>query len=194
MPDADTEVVIRTVNDADITAIAEIYMHYVTNTVATFGEETVTADELTHKFHDCQKLNLPWLVAVTRATAASGGASAAAETIVGYAYAGLFRPRTGWRFTIEDSIYLRPGFAGRGIGRRLLSDLLKRCAAAGYKQMIAAISIDDSTGDGASSVGLHKSLGFVDAGRLKNVGFKFNRWIDCGFLQLDLAAEQSSAT
>jgi L-amino acid N-acyltransferase YncA len=196
-------VTIRTATADDVPTIAEIYDHYVRNTVATFGEEIVTAAELGAKHADAPRLHLPWIVAVvpsgeaggpgassSASTGAGAGAGAGAEaapseTVVGYAYASLFRPRSGWRFTVEDSIYTREGWQRRGVGRLLLAELLSRLRAAGYRQVIAGISVDEERGDGAGSVALHSSFGFRPAGMMMQVGYKFGRWINCAFLQLD---------
>lgn len=118
--------------------------------------------------------------------------SSSSEYIVGYAYTSFFRPRSGWRFTVENSIYLRNGYYRKGIGTALVTELINQCEKNGFRQMIAVITVDTKTGDGLPSVQLHKQLGFTDAGMLKNVGFKFGRWLDCAFLQKDIGEGAST--
>ncbi len=100
-------------------------------------------------------------------------------TVLGYAYASPYRTRSAYRFTVEDSIYVAPNAARRGIGLALLRGLIERCAAAGYRQMIAVIG--DSANMG--SVGLHERAGFQRVGLLPHVGFKHGRWVDCVLMQ-----------
>lgn len=116
------------------------------------------------------KLGLPYLVAEMDGR------------IVGYSYASAYRPRPAYRHTIEDSVYVRDGFAGHGIGRELLSTLIKRCEHGPWRQMLAVIG--DSAN--AGSIGLHGSQGFRQIGRLDAVGFKFGRWVDSVLMQRPL--------
>jgi len=101
---------------------------------------------------------------------------------IGYAYAGPYRPRIGYRFTVEDSVYIHPDHLGQGAGRALLVELLTTCRSRGYRQMIAVIG--DSAN--AASIRLHERLGFRHAGTLHAVGYKFERWIDTVLMQLAL--------
>ncbi|MCA0405666.1 MAG: N-acetyltransferase family protein, partial [Proteobacteria bacterium] len=94
--------------------------------------------------------------------------------IVGYCYAGKYRPRPAYRFTVEDSIYVSPRMHGRGVGRALLARLIQECEVRGYRQMIAVIGDSNNLG----SINLHKALGFKHTGVVKDVGFKFGRWLD----------------
>jgi phosphinothricin acetyltransferase len=98
---------------------------------------------------------------------------------LGYAYAGAFRRRTGYRYTLEDSIYVDRNATHRGIGTALLTELIERCAAAGYRQMVAVIADTER----AASIGLHEKLGFKTVGTLPAAGFKFRRWIDVVLMQ-----------
>ena len=113
----------------------------------------------------------PWLVAEDEA-----------GQVAGYAYASSYRPRIGYRFTVEDSVYVRQDLRGRGVGRRLLPALVEACAAKGYVTMIAVVG--DATNEG--SIALHRACGFEVAGRFPAVGFKFGRWLDSVHLVRDL--------
>jgi len=162
---------LRPVTADDLGAVAEIFAWYVKHTVATF-EETPRGvqewDELLGLLHD---LGLPFLVAE------------ADGQIAGYAYAGPWRRKSAYRHTVEDSVFMAPDMTGRGIGRQLLSALLSSCSAAGARQVIAVIA---GSGDPASTA-LHKALGFTEAGRLTQVGYKHGRWIDTVLMQRSLA-------
>lgn len=156
------EVAVRDSGAADMAAICAIYGHYVANTTASFEEEAPDLAEMTSRRADVLARGLPYLVA-------EGGGM-----VVGFAYAGPFRQRSAYRLTIEDSIYVAPGWVGRGIGRALLAALIERCRAAGYRQMIAMIGGSDNV----ASMAVHASQGFGREGVLKGVGLKFGRWID----------------
>ena len=108
--------------------------------------------------------------------AESGGA------LAGYGYCAPYRARSAYRYALEDSIYIRHDMTGRGIGRRLLEELIRRCEGLGYRQVIAVI------GDSANqpSIGVHAACGFVRVGTLRSVGFKFGRWVDSVFMQRPL--------
>jgi L-amino acid N-acyltransferase YncA len=153
---------IRPSCDADVAAVAAIYGHHVLNGVASFEEAAPTAEEIGRRRQAILERGLPYLVAE------AGG------HVVGYCYAGPFRTRSGYRFTLEDSIYLDPREVGRGIGRALLDELLGRCAALGYRQMVAVIGGRET----AASIRLHERAGFTHAGLLPAAGFKFGRWVD----------------
>ena len=102
--------------------------------------------------------------------------------VVGYSYASSYRTRPGYRFTVENSIYVDPHFQRRGIARQLMNVLIDACTAQGFRQMIAVIGDSNNT----PSIELHRSLGFTDAALLKNIGFKFGRWLDSVQMQLGL--------
>jgi phosphinothricin acetyltransferase len=154
----------------DLAAVARIYSHYVTDSVATFEEIPPTAADWADKLGTLRELKLPFLVA------RDGG------TVLGYAYAAPWRPKPAYRYSVEDSIYLAPQGMGRGLGRILLSGVLDGCAAAGMRNVIAVIT----DAGGQASVALHRSLGFTEAGRLTAVGYKHGRWIDTILMQRDL--------
>jgi len=159
---------IRDSEPGDVSAIAAIYAYSVMTSLATFDEQPPSVDEMAQRRAEIVDSGLPFLVAV--------GPSG---QICGYAYAAAFRRRTGYRFTLEDSIYIERTMTHRGIGTALLTTLIDRCAAAGYRQLVAVIA---NSGEGAS-IGLHKKLGFAMIGTMPAVGFKFRRWLDVVLMQ-----------
>ena len=168
---------IRAATADDCSDIADIFGYYAVSSVATFEENALSAREWKEKFIGITGRGLPFLVAET------GG------RVVGYAYAGAWRPKPAYRRTVEDSIFLDPRWTGRGLGGRLLAELLTCSTRAGAAQMIAVIA---DAGDGPSAT-LHRRLGFTDAGLLAAVGFKHGRWIDTFLLQRDLATWPGTA-
>ncbi len=162
---------IRWAAAADMKPIAEIYAHYVATSVATFEENPPPPAYWQQRLDDLAERNLPFLVAE------------ADGIVTGYSFASPWRPRPAYRYTVEDSVYVAPGLAGRGIGSALLEALLARCAEAGVRQVIAVIA---DTGSDASTA-LHSRFGFTHAGRLVAVGRKHGRWIDTVLMQRALA-------
>ncbi len=169
-------VVVRDAHDSDIPTIRAIYAHHVLHGLASFEEEAPDEAEMRRRFHSYRDAGFPYLAAEL------GG------DLVGYAYAGQYRPRPGYRYSAEDSVYVREGMAGKGIGRALLSALLTRCTEAGFRQMIAIIG--DSANHG--SIGLHKALGFETVGTIRSVGFKHGRWVDSVLMQRALGEGDST--
>jgi L-amino acid N-acyltransferase YncA len=165
-----TGTIIRPSRDEDVPAIAAIYGHHVQHGVASFEEVPPPPDEIAHRRGVIAADNLPYLVAEHEGK------------VVGYCYASRFRPRSGYRYTLEDSVYVAPGHIGRGIGRSLLDSVLARCEALGYRQMVAVIGGRET----AASIGLHQALGFSHAGILSGVGYKFGRWVDIVLMQRPL--------
>ncbi|MDR8411034.1 N-acetyltransferase family protein [Nonomuraea sp. 3-1Str] len=161
---------LRPLSEADLPAVAGIYAHYVDRTVATFDETPPGVEDWRGKAAAIAGAGLPFLV-----TEEDG-------EVTGFAYAGPFRPKPAYRHTVEDTIYLAPGATGRGLGRLLLGELIERAARARARQMVAVIA---DSGDPAS-LRLHTAFGFEQAGRLRGVGFKHDRWIDTILLQLTL--------
>lgn len=151
-------------------AIAHIYAHHVNHGTATFEIEPPDSSEIERRWSDVTAKGLPWLVAE------DGG------EVVGYAYAGSYRPRLAYRHTVEDSVYVRADRLGAGVGRLLMPALIDATQACGMRQMIAVIG---DSGNQAS-IHLHRRFGFEDAGLLKDVGFKFGRWLDTVFMQRSL--------
>ena len=157
---------IRDAVPADADAVAAIYAHHVLNGVATYDTEPLAPAAMQGKIAAVQDAGWPFLIAE------AGG------TVAGYAYATQMRDRPAYRFTAEDSIYVRHDLTGAGHGRVLLTALIDRAAAAGFRQMIAVIG-----GAEPASVALHAAHGFHEAGRLSGVGFKFGRWLDSIYMQ-----------
>jgi phosphinothricin acetyltransferase len=167
-----TDVTIRPATPADIPTITRIYAHAVRNGTATFELEPPDEAEMTRRMMTLLDGHFPYLAAEI------GG------MLAGYAYAGLYRTRPAYRFTVEDSIYVDPDAQRRGVGRALLKRLIEECERQGFRQIIAVI------GDSAqsASIEVHRALGFRHVGNLENVGFKFGRWLDTVLMQRDLGA------
>ena len=172
---AEPQPVVRAAVPADAGPVAAIFAHYVATSVATFDEVAPTAADWRQRLGELAAWNLPFLVA--EAAAAGGGGS-----VCGFAYASPWRPKSAYRHTVEDTVYLAPGWTGRGIGTALLTELLRRCAETGVRQVIAVIA---DTGTPASAA-LHDYLGFAEVGKLPKVGCKHGRWIDTVLMQKDL--------
>jgi phosphinothricin acetyltransferase len=155
---------------SDIPAITRIYGHAVTHGTASFELEAPTEAEMRKRMETLLAGKFPYIVAEL------DGA------VAGYAYAGPYRARPAYRFSVENSIYVAPEMHRRGIGRVLLKALIEASTARGFRLMIAVI------GDSAqkASIGIHKAHGFKDAGVFKNVGYKFGRWLDTVHMQLPL--------
>lgn len=160
-------VTLRSARDDDGPAIAAIYAHHVRAGSASFELEAPDGTEIARRFREVAHLRLPYLVA-TRG-----------DDVVGYAYAAPYRPRPAYRFTVEDSVYVRADCTGQGIGRSLLHELLTRCERWGARQMIAVIGDSGN----AASIGVHAAAGFVHLGTLRDVGWKFGRWLDVVLMQ-----------
>jgi phosphinothricin acetyltransferase len=165
-----TSILIRPSTPADIPAITRIYAHAVTYGTASFELEPPDEAEMTRRQRALLDGGFPYCVAEQ------------GSAVVGYAYAGPYRTRPAYRFTVEDSIYIDPAAQGRGIGRALLERLIADSEARGFRQMLAVI------GDSAqsASIALHRAAGFHYAGNLQNVGFKFGRWLDSVLMQRPL--------
>ncbi|MFE9332553.1 GNAT family N-acetyltransferase [Streptomyces sp. NPDC006925] len=159
---------------ADLAAVADIYAHYVTDTVVTFDQTPPSADDWRRRFEELSGRGLPFLVAEL------------GTEIAGYAYAGPWRPKPAYRYTVEDSVYLAPDRTGRGLGSALLARLLRECGPAGVQQMVAVIA---DTGSDASAA-LHRRHGFTPAGRLTAVGRKQGRWVDTVLMQYSFEGTQ----
>ncbi|MET1028403.1 MAG: N-acetyltransferase family protein [Dongiaceae bacterium] len=160
---------LRPVAEDDLPAIQRIYRRHVLEGTASFEEEPPDIDEMAARLAAIRQRGLPYIVAEP----AAGG------TLAGYAYASPYRSRSAYRFTVEDSIYLDPAFAGRGIGRALLTRLLADCAAIGMRQVVAVIGGVDNL----ASVRLHAALGFRQVGVLEGVGCKFGRSLNTVLMQ-----------
>jgi len=158
---------IRDSRDDDVAAIAAIYGYHVLHGVASFEEAPPSESEIAHRRGDIVGRGLPYLVAERDGH------------VIGYCYAGPFRPRIGYRYTLEDSVYVAHTEVGRGIGRALLPPLIERCTVLGYRQMVAVIGGRETV----ASIRLHEAMGFAHVGVFSAVGFKFGRWIDTILMQ-----------
>jgi L-amino acid N-acyltransferase YncA len=166
-----TDVTIRPTTPDDLETVAEIYAHHVQTGVATFELTPPDGAEWLRRFHAITEAGLPFLTAVLEGA------------VAGYAYCGPWKQRPAYRHTVEDSVYVAPRVAGRGVGGQLLDALLAACVSAGIREVIAVI-VD---ADAAASLALHRNRGFVDAGRLSSVGFKHGQWLDTLLLQRSIA-------
>jgi phosphinothricin acetyltransferase len=153
---------IRDAIPADIPAITAIYAHHVLHGTGTFEEDPPDEAEIAARMARVQAAGCAWLVAEEDGL------------ILGYGYFAPFRERSAYRFTAEDSVYVRDDIRGQGVGKALVAALLPRAEARGFRQMIAVIGDSENVG----SIGLHISLGFRQAGVLKAAGMKFGRWVD----------------
>jgi phosphinothricin acetyltransferase len=161
---------IRAAIEADLPDIQAIYAHHVLHGTGTFEEVPPSLEEVTQRFAAGSGRGWTWLVA----TDATG--------VLGYAYYAQIRDRSAYRFTAEDSIYVREDVRGQGVGKALVSRLLDAAQAAGFRQMIAVIGDSENVG----SVGMHASLGFHHVGTMRAVGLKFGRWLDTVYMQRSL--------
>lgn len=166
---------LRDATSSDVPTIHAIYAHHVLTGTATFEEVPPTLDTMQGRWTSISQAGYPYIVAVRQ----NGSGE---EDILGYAYASPLRTRIAFRFTTEDSIYLKPDAQGQGIGRRLLDLLIERCTSMGMRQMVAVIG--DSTN--AGSIGVHKAAGFSHVGIMPSTGLKFGRWIDTVLMQRPL--------
>jgi L-amino acid N-acyltransferase YncA len=176
---AEPQPVVRAAVPGDAEPVAAIFAHYVATSVATFEEVAPTAADWRRRFGELAARNLPFLVA-------EGGVAEGGGFVCGFAYASPWRPKSAYRHTVEDTVYLSPGCTGRGIGSALLGALLTGCAAAGARQVIAVIA---DTGSDASAA-LHRRFGFTQAGLLSGVGRKHGRWIDTLLMQKELMQKE----
>jgi len=171
------EGIIRECEPRDIATITQIYAHHVLHGLATFEIEPPDTEEMERRRRTTIERGFPYLVAERTGE------------IVGYSYVGPYRPRDAYRYTVENSVYIRPDSIRQGIGRMLVSALIAECERGGLRQMVAVI------GDSANhaSIRLHESLGFELVGTLWSVGFKFGRWVDSVLMQRELGAGDREA-
>ena len=159
---------IRTVNEDDASTIAKLYNYYINETIITFEETVVTAEQMLERMRKIQHTQYPWLVVEVNGN------------IIGFAYASPWHERSAYRYTAESSIYLSHQHVGDGYGKALYKALLTQLRAIGIKNIMALIALPN-----AASVHLNESLGFNLVGEYSNVGFKFDRFISVGCWQLD---------
>jgi L-amino acid N-acyltransferase YncA len=161
---------IRTAEARDLEAITGIYEHAVRHGTASFELEPPSQREMARRYEALRSGGYPYLVAQLE------------REIMGYAYAGPYRARPAYRWTVEDSIYIAPAAQRRGIGRALLDRLIAEAELGGFRQMLAVIGDSANVG----SIELHRAAGFRLVGTFDNIGFKFGRWLDTVLMQRPL--------
>jgi L-amino acid N-acyltransferase YncA len=179
---------IRAATGSDLPSMVAIYNHYVRESVYTFEEQELSAEQLGERWRkvtegeceDSSRRRLPWLVAETVESQGGGGDATA---ILGYAYADLWKPRTAYCNSVEVTIYLHPDALGRGLGQPLYRALLDELRNQKLHSAMASIALPNP-----ASVKLHQALGFSKIGQAREIGRKFDRWVDVGYWQLMLQA------
>lgn len=157
---------IRTVEVSDAQAIASIYNHYVANTTISFEEQPVSAEQMAERILEVRASSLPWLVIEE------------ARKVLGYAYAGKWKARSAYRFSVETSVYLQNGFAGQGFGSQLYEVLFRALQDRGVHVAIGGIALPNE-----ASISLHEKFGMKKVAHFEQVGFKFGKWVDVGYWQ-----------
>jgi len=160
-------IVVRASRPADVQDIQRIYAHHVETGLSSFEEIAPDVDAIVERRLAVLQSGAPYIVAEW------GG------VVQGFAYAASFRPRSAYRHTVEDSIYVDPQATGKGIGTQLLSTLIEQCTDLGYRQMVAVIG----GAQNVASIHLHGRHGFEQVGHLKSTGFKFGAWVDTVIMQ-----------
>jgi phosphinothricin acetyltransferase len=160
---------LRAATSADAVAIAGIYNHYILNTVVTFEEEVLPVDEMARRITETLADGNPWFVWE------EGG------RVLGYAYAGKWKSRCSYRFSVEATVYLDPTATGRGLGTKLYRALIDHYRSTRIHAIIGGVALPND-----ASTGLHEKLGFQKIAHFKEVGWKFDRWIDVGYWELIL--------
>ncbi|HSB97695.1 MAG TPA: GNAT family N-acetyltransferase [Spongiibacteraceae bacterium] len=168
---------IRPATTSDAEVISQIYNHYILNTVVTFEEVIVTASEMAARIQAVQDHSLPWLVC--ELDNRTVGKSTAGNNIVGYAYAGIWNGRSAYRFSVECTVYLDHAVVKRGLGTALYDALFAMLRSKKLHSVIGGIALPNE-----ASVALHEKFGLTKAAHYKEVGFKFDRWIDVGYWQV----------
>lgn len=162
--------IIRAAVESDAEIIAEIYNDAVVNTTAIWNENRIDVANRIAWINSRQQAGFPVIVATDKD-----------DTVLGYASYGDWRPWDGYRHTVEHSVYVHKDVRGKGAGAALMQGLIQLAREAGKHVMVAAIESEN-----AASIALHKKLGFIESGRMTEVGTKFGRWLDLTFLQLRL--------
>ncbi|MFA6312228.1 MAG: arsinothricin resistance N-acetyltransferase ArsN1 family B [Sterolibacterium sp.] len=160
---------IRPAIATDADSIARIYNHYILNTIITFEEQAVSAQEMAERIAEVTSASLPWLVAEDDGR------------IVGYAYASKWKGRCAYRFSVESTVYLDPDCVGKGYGTRLYESLFASLRECGMHVVIGGIALPNP-----ASIALHEKLGMKKVAHFGEVGFKFDKWIDVGYWQATL--------
>ncbi|WP_282369884.1 GNAT family N-acetyltransferase [Pseudomonas sp. PS02290] len=170
------EPILRDARESDMPAVQAIYAHHVIHGTASFELEPPTLEQMLQRRADICANGLPYLVAERDGE------------VVGYAYSTPYRPRPAYRFTVEDSVYVREGMVGFGIGHALLAAVIQHCTASGRRQMVAIIGNSENS----ASIRLHARLGFRQVGVFESVGFKHGRWLDTVIMQRELGEGAST--
>ena len=167
-----TEFSLRPATRSDVPAIWDIYGYHVRHGLASWELTPPSVEEIRERMNKVVEQGYPYVVAEID------------DVVAGYAYASAYRPRPGYRYTVENSLYVHPTYQRRGIGRRLLEHIIETCEGLGYRQMVAVI------GDSGNrpSIELHQALGFAHIGTLPSIGFKQGHWLDCVLMQRTLGA------
>ena len=160
---------LRPATPADAADIAAIYNHYVLHTIVTFEEEAITANEIAARIREVQGAGIPWFVWEEHGR------------VLGYSYASKWKSRCSFRYSLETTVYLDKDATHRGLGRQLYTALIEALRGQKYHALIGGISIPNP-----ASIALHEKLGFQKIGHFKEVGWKFNQWIDVGYWELVL--------
>jgi L-amino acid N-acyltransferase YncA len=166
---APNDIRIRHVTLGDAASVARIYNHYVAESIVTFEEEPVAHDEIVNRISEAHSDGLPWLVAEQ------------GQDILGYAGASKWKTRSGYRFSVEVTVYVDPGSARMGIGSLLFGRLIPELKSAGVHAAMGGIALPND-----ASIRLHEKFGFEKVAHFRQTGFKFDRWIDVGYWQLTL--------
>ena len=164
------EINVRSACEEDIPAAQAIFAHEVRHGLATFEEVPPPVDVMVERWRKVTEAGMPYVVAEREGE------------ILGYALAGVYRPRPAYRFTLESSVYVKPKGRGQGIARALMARVLTDGEAGEWEQMVAVIGDSGNV----ASIGLHRALGFEHVGTLQRVGFKFDRWVDTVIMQRSL--------
>ncbi len=161
---------IRAATLEDSAAICDIYNYFITDTVITFEEQTITNDDIAERIKATYHDKLPWIVKVDNE-----------QQIVGYAYANKWRLRSAYRFTVEATVYLAPNVQGKGLGSQLYQALFEELKQLPIREVVGGITLPNP-----HSVALHEKFGMKKVAHFDNVGFKFDQWHDVGFWQVNI--------
>jgi phosphinothricin acetyltransferase len=169
-PNTQVDVIVRDAAPGDLPAIQGIYAHHVLRGLASFEEVAPDLEEMRRRHADVTGRGLPYLVAARQGE------------VLGFGYCAPYRARSAYRYALEDSVYIREGGAGQGLGSKILAELIARCERLGYRQIIAVIGDSANT----TSIALHARFGFLRVGTLRSTGYKFGRWVDSVLMQRPL--------
>lgn len=168
--------ILRDAIEADMPVICEIYADQVLNGVSSWEEQPPGIEEMLGRREKIIAEGFPYRVVEIK------------DAIAGYSYASSYRPRSAYRYTVENTIYVHKEYRGQGLGRLLLEDLIASCEAQGFRQMVAVIG--DSNNH--TSIDFHKHMGFEQVGIINSIGYKFGRWMDSVIMQRALAEGDES--